>query len=130
MEQENNELRNRFTAWLTKLVRRAKINYIEKEKRHKNNVPIDSVSEKALSEDPYYIDKTESAEKIEFSDESVAKSFSILSVTRQKILTMIYLNDMNPEEIAAKLGCSVQNVYNQTSIALKQLRKLIGGTKL
>ena len=129
MEQENNELRNRFTAWLTTLVRRAKINYIEKEKRHKNNVPIDSVSEKALSEDPYYIDKTESAEKIEFSDESVAKSFSILSVTRQKILTMIYLNDMNPEEIAAKLGCSVQNVYNQTSIALKQLRKLIGGTK-
>ncbi len=130
MEQENDELRYRFTAWLTTLVRRAKINYLLKEKRYRNAVSIDAISEMALSENPEYIDKTESAEKIEFSNECIAKSFSELSFTRQKILAMIYLKDMNPEEIAAELGCSVQNVYNQTSIALKQLRKLIGGTKL
>ena len=37
MEQENDELRYRFTAWLTTLVRRAKINYLLKEKRYRNN---------------------------------------------------------------------------------------------
>lgn len=126
---DQDELRIRFTAWLTILVRRTKINYLLKEKRHENNIPIDSVSETELSEKPKYIETNASAEEIEFSNEQVAKAFSVLSLTRRKILTMLYLKDMSPEEIAAELGCSVQNVYNQTSIALKQLRKILGGIK-
>lgn len=123
------ELRIRFTAWLTVLVRRTKINYLLHENRHKNNIPIDSVPETVLSDKPKYIETSASAEQIEFSNEQIAISFSALSSTRQKILTMLYLNDMSPEEIAAELGCSVQNIYNQTSIALKQLKKQLGGTK-
>ena len=119
MENENDELRYRFTAWLTTLVRRAKINYLEKEKKHKNNVPLDSVAEIKLPENPKHIE-TEKAEKIEFSDERIEKSFSTLSSTRQKILTMVYLKGMTSEEIAKELGCSIQNVFK---VSKKKINK-------
>lgn len=130
MEQESDELRYRFTAWMMTLVRRAKINYLNKRLKNHNNISLDMVPEKLLSVNYEYIRATDSTDKIEFSDEGIAASFLALSSTRQKILTMLFVREMTSEEIAAEIGCSVQNVYNQTSIALKQLRESIGKINL
>ena len=40
---------------------------------------------------------------------------------------MLFVLEMEPEEIARELGCTVQNVYNQRSLALKRLRKALEG---
>ena len=40
---------------------------------------------------------------------------------------MLFVLEMEPEKIASKLGCTVQNVYNQHSLALKLLRKALEG---
>ena len=44
---------------------------------------------------------------------------------RQRILTMLFVEEKTPEEIARQLGCSQQNVYKQRSEALIALRNML-----
>ena len=39
----------------------------------------------------------------------------------------MFVLEMGPEEIANELGCTVQNVYNQRSLALKRICNALKG---
>ena len=60
-----------------------------------------------------------------FEEERLAKAFSQLPLMRQRILTLLFVNELTPAEIAKQMNCSVQHVYNQRSLALKRLRQLL-----
>ena len=91
---------------------------------------IDDLSDECLAvEDPVYI-SPERQKEFEFEEERLAKAFSELPKMRKEILSLLYVQQMAPQEIADELGCSIQHVYNQRSKALKSLRtKLTGGDK-
>ena len=59
-----------------------------------------------------------------FKNERMGQAFAKLSITRRKILTLTFVDGFQPDEIARLLGCSVQNVYNERSIALKKYTNL------
>ena len=64
---------------------------------------------------------------VDFTDLSTGEVRKRLPVMIQ-ILGMLFVRNMTAEEIAKEWGCSVQYVYNQRSIALKELkRNLIKG---
>lgn len=46
---------------------------------------------------------------------------------KKEVLTMLFLLDMTPQEIAGELSCTVQYVYKQRSLALKKLREALKG---
>ena len=48
MNNNKDELKGRFTAWLEVVVKRAKIDYIRKLNRQPKFVPLDSISEEEL----------------------------------------------------------------------------------
>lgn len=52
----------------------------------------------------------------------MAEAFAKLPIKRQEILTMLFVEERKPEEIARILNCSPQHVYDQRYQALKKLR--------
>lgn len=126
LEIENADvLRGRFTNWLDVLVYRAKLKYIRKLSQEVETVSLDELIDSGFQPvDPTPVDACAFEEKrtFEFEEEKLAKAFCNLPIKRQKILEMLFIDQMKPEEIAKELNCTVQHVYNRRSSALKTLR--------
>lgn len=125
MRQDNgDELRYRFTAWMKIVVKRAKIDYIRQIKRRPKELSID---DKSLSYRLVYEQEliTTNSNDFEFENKDLMRVFKGLSEKRKQILILVFVHNLSPEEVARKIGCSTQCVYNQQSLALKEFRKLI-----
>lgn len=134
-ELERDELRARFTGWLETTVYRAKLNYIRKTSQKIETVSIEEVAESCLvssSQEQEWCRHLSTKDAFDFEEEKLAKAFAKLPLMRQRILTMLFVEEKKPDEIAAKLNCSVQHVYNQRSLALKKLRMMLakGGDEI
>lgn len=115
------ELKGRFTVWLEKVVRNAKINYIKKLKREPQLVYLEEIPESVLTtQGSSYEAYTKS--EFEFEEERLSKAFSKLLLMRKRILTMLFVENISPDEISKRLNCSPQYVYNQRYKALKALK--------
>lgn len=127
-KMEKDELRARFTKWLETVIRRAQIDYLRKYGRDYEIISIEEISEDAFAvsaeDNRWMIPHDKSA--FDFEEERLAKAFYELPLMRQRILTMLFVEEKKPEEIANILHCSIQHVYNQRSLALKKLRILLG----
>lgn len=127
MNFNNDELCCQFTAWMKVVVKRAKIDYLRWQKRHSNEVSIED--EQLIGKLIYEpINDEESIEnKFEFNNARLSRLFSKLSNRKRKILEMFFVYKMEPEDIAKELQCSLQNVYNMRSLALKELKNKLNG---
>ena len=115
------ELKGRFTVWLEKVVRNAKINYIKKLKREPQLVYLEEIPESVLTtQSSSYEVYTKS--EFEFEEERLSKAFLKLPLMRKRILTMLFVENISPDEISKRLNCSPQYVYNQRYKALKALK--------
>lgn len=123
---QTDELRIRFTAWITVVVQRAKIDYIRKQNKQPKSVPLDEISEDEFCTEHNFNNAIESAESFEFDDKNVAEAFSALSFMRQRILTLMFVQGKTAEQVAAILGRSVKHIFNEKSLALKQIREYLG----
>lgn len=127
-KQEHDELRGRFTNWLEVVIFRARLNYLKKAETELMAVPWDEVqgttAEPQAERNAFGVTSSDS---FDFGEESLALAFALLSPARRKVLTMLFVLDMAPEEVAARLGCTTQNVYNQRSLAIKHLRSILEG---
>ena len=122
--QKNDELRARFTGWLDTVIYRAKLRYMEKQKRLKATVPIDDVPESFLGYQETLFSHVERTAN-DFEEERLAIAYSSLPLMRREILRLLFVEDLKADEIARRLNCSIQHVYNQRSLALKRLRQLL-----
>lgn len=125
---QKDELRARFTVWLDTTISRAKLNYLKKLETQIPTVSFDEIPESALAvkaQEEEWLRAGHRQEDFEFEEERIAKAFMKLSPMRQKILVLLFVAEQKPDEIAKQLHCTVQHVYNQRSLALKKLRKLL-----
>lgn len=122
--QANDELRARFTQWMKVLAYRTRHHYLRIAKRKPIEASIDEVGEEywEVPEEQWTRDVA-----FEFEEERLAQAFSQLPDAKKKVLTMLFVLEESPEEVAGELGCTVQNVYNQRSQALKRLRAALEG---
>ena len=84
-----------------------------------------SFEELPESSQPVYEDRmrlNDSKSDFDFEEERLADAFAKLPIKRQQILTMLFVEEKKPEEIAKELNCSAQYVYDQRYQALKKLR--------
>jgi RNA polymerase sigma factor (sigma-70 family) len=119
------ELAMRFTGWLKIVVKRAKIDYLRSQKRYGAEVPLEH---ETASDALLYDFRDASGENqtgFDFEDEKIAVAFSKLQPKRRQVLTMLFVQNLTSEEIADYLHCSVQHVYNQRSLALKELKSIL-----
>lgn len=125
---EKDLLKARFTRWLNTTIYHARIDYIRKNSQDYEMVSIEELSEEILvtnDEERNWINNIENKNAFDFEEKKLAKAFYELPLMRQRILTMLFVEDKKSEEIAAELQCSVQHVYNQRSLALKKLRAML-----
>ena len=123
--QEKDELRARFTAFLTTMVKRAKLDYLDKLNALPETVSLSNLPD--LEDPNAEIQTAISQTEFEFEAERLAQAFATLPLMRRRILQMLFVEGLNPSEIAAQLNCSVGHVYNQRSLALKKLRAILEG---
>lgn len=125
-QTENDELRGRFTVWLSKTARNAQINYLRKESRQLKTIPLDTKEVQLIASERDAVEQIVSVENgFEFMESRLADAFWELPLMRRRILEMIFVEELSPTEIAAKLHCTVQHIYNQRSLAIKRLRQQI-----
>ena len=86
-------------------------------------MPLDDVPETLLADDTAF--PTDVSGDFDFEEERLANAFSQLPLMRQKILIMLFAEELAPKEIARRMNCSVNHVYNQRSLAIKRLRQLL-----
>lgn len=119
---EHDRLRAQFTSWLTTLLRRARIDYLRRQERMFKTVSLDETNEAELvCEDKYASLQSE----FEFEEERLAMAFFSLSLKRQQVLTMLFVQDMTPTEISRKLHCSVDYVYMLRKRGLEALKRML-----
>lgn len=123
--QEKDELRARFTRWLEVLAYRVRKNYLRDNRRNPLSVSLDEIAEDQFA--VHDVQRTGEPDSFDFEEEQLAAAFANLPAMKKQILTMLFVLEMEPEEIARELGCTVQNVYNQRSLASKRLRKALEG---
>lgn len=120
---ERDELRGRFTRFMEVMVKRARLNYLEKMRCQPVTVPLEDVPEMLLAGDTAF--PTDVSGDFDFEEERLANAFSQLPLMRQRILMMLFAEELTPKEIARRMNCSVNHVYNQRSLAIKRLRQLL-----
>ena len=127
-ESERDELRARFTCWLEVTLYRAKLNYLKKREKDRNTIYVrDMPEELRIEENPdrEWVHSMIEPDGFDFEEEGLERAFQSLTHQRQQILTMLFVEEKTPEEIAGQLGCSQQNVYKQRSQALHTLRAML-----
>lgn len=121
---ERDPLRGRFTRFMEVMVKHARQNYDEMQRRLPSTVPLDAVPETYWAQDGPMPQPCQRQE-FQFEEDRLAIAFAQLPIMRQKVLMLLFVAELTPEEIAHELGCSVGHVYNQRSLALKKLREIL-----
>ena len=122
------KLRARFTVWLEKLLYHARIDYFRRRSRSVETISFDDVPDYLLTDSSGFEKNLEMLSvktEFDFEEEWLAKAYSELPLMKRKILSMLFVEEKTPSEIAAQLHCSVQHVYNQRSLAIKKLREIL-----
>jgi len=115
------ELRGRFTRWIVITAQNAQKNYLRTEGKRPKTISIDEIE---LPITDTLLPKIETVSgSFDFAEQQLADAFRELPLMRRRILELLFVDELSPAEIAQKLHCSVQHVYNQRSLAIKRLRE-------
>lgn len=124
--KEKDELRARFTVWLDTVVYRAKLKYLRQVEQKLEVISIDELPEYMLEcQEPGFTESIAIEADFNFEEEKLARAFAELPLMRKEILRLLFVEELNPDEIARHMNCSVQHVYNQRSLAIKRLRETL-----
>jgi len=126
-KSEKDELRARFTSWLTSTLRNARKMYYRSQETRYETIPFDELPLE-LKVDPinYYEQTERTPDAFDFEEERLAKAFFELPLMRREVLRLLFVCEMTPDEISRKLHCSPGYVRKQKYYALKKLRELLG----
>lgn len=121
-------LRGRFTNWLTVVVYHEKMAFIRKLSKQMPEESLDELIESGFQyEDPTANRVLEACEDpFPMERETLARSYKDLPSRRQEILKLLFVDQLDPSDVAARLNCTVQHVYNRRSQALKALKAALG----
>lgn len=110
------------------LVYREKINFIRKQAVQHPESSLDELIERGFQwEDPTAQVMLESiGDEFPMECEALAISYRELPPKRQEMLKLLFVDEMPPAEVAERMNCTVQHVYNRHSQALKALKAALG----
>ena len=122
----NKRLKARFTLWLEQLMYRARINYLQKYYSAPENVGLAQVPEEFLAKEDAYDLAVETDDGFVFEEDRLAQAYRRLPLMKKRILSMSFVDQLSPAEIAERLHCSIRTVYNQKYRAIKALKEWLG----
>lgn len=117
--RNHDELKARFTAWISVVVWRARRDYFRSQKQHFREIPIDEIDE--IPDDTGFevIEK----EEFIFGNYLLAEAFHRLPICQQQVLTLRIAKRLSPYEIAEVMGCDSARISRQLYNGLAALRR-------
>ena len=97
------ELRGRFTRWIVITAENAQKNYLRAEKKQLQTVPLEETDVAIV--DTALLSAGVSPDSFDFEEQRLAEAFRELPLMRRRILEMLFVEELTPSEIAAKLHC-------------------------
>ena len=133
IEYDDIALLRRFTAYMELIVTHAGIDYVRCQAFRKLEIALGlTVTNDNVDFDEIPINSHEfDFDEFDFEEKRLADAFFQLSHLRKRIITLLYVEGLSPQETAERLNCSVDYVYKQKHRALKKLRDQLmnGGEK-
>jgi len=121
IEDDDLDLLWRFTAYMELVVRHARIDYLRRQNKFRQNeVSMDQADIDEIAS--YDISVPLNNSGFDFENKKLGDEFTKLNDLRKKILTLIFVDRLSTEEIVDTLKCSADDVYMQKYKALKKLR--------
>lgn len=117
----HDELKARFTAWISVVVWRARMDYFRSQRRHFWEIPIEEIDE---IPDESILEVLEKDEFI-FADEHLAKAFLKLPLSQQQVITLRIAKRLSPAQIAEIMGCDSARISRQYYKAMAKLRSSV-----
>lgn len=117
----DDSLRYRFTAWVEKVLKNAKLEYLHNEAHRLKTISFDEIDPELLS----YEINDERCEDFFFVDEKVYNAYKELSETRKRVLYLLFVQEMSITEISKELGIPCAYASNLKYYALKNLKNNI-----
>jgi RNA polymerase sigma factor (sigma-70 family) len=114
------DLRNRFTAYMQKVVYHAKVDYIRRKKAQHPNTEADAATTPEFSYEQDFSSASDT--DFDFEEQRLANSFASLPLIRKQILKLLFVQGLTAMEVAEELGCSLDYVYSNKRRALQKLR--------
>ena len=129
-DTDRDELRARFTVYISQVIIHAKLDYIRKVKQRAQEIYLEDLKvEPSVDFEEQYERKYSNTQSFLFEEKKLANAFLTLPLMRQRILELLFIEELTAIEIAQKMNCSVKYVYDQKYLALQKLRKSLGGEK-
>lgn len=125
MKEDGCDLFYRFTAWMKLVVKRAKIDYIRRNKHRQSECSIEDDTIKNTLHYEHDYGTTPTVNSFDFDNDLLRKAFAKLSPQRRRVLIMLFIKKMSAEEITDELNCDVRNVINLRYYALRDLRSML-----
>ena len=125
MKKDDHDLFYRFTAWMKLVVKRAKIDYIRRNKYRQSECTIEDETLKNTLHYEQNFGESSTINNFDFDNNMLRNAFVKLSPQRQRVLIMLFIKNMSVEEIADELKCDVRNVINLRYYALRDLRNML-----
>lgn len=123
-DTDRDELRARFTVYISQVIIHAKLDYIRKVKQRAQEIYLEDLEiEPYVDFEEQYVKAYSNTQSFEFEEEKLANAFLSLPLMRQRVLEMLFIEELSAIEIAQKMNCSVKYVYDQKYLALQKLRK-------
>lgn len=122
-KDSDDSLRNRFTAWLIVLLRRAKSRYLLEQKYSVRTYPIDLLPEELFCYEHNF--DTFNKKDFLFEDEKLFYAYKNMSQNWKMVLIKLFIEDKTPSEISAEMNISREQVWKIRSLALKRLKEAI-----
>lgn len=122
LQGADGELFARFTAFIVRVAISAKIDYIRRQRHWQWETLVDKLPERldGCSTPEHWL--ITSTGGFHFAEDRISEALSVLSAKQQRILELLYIDELSAQEVAMILKCSVSHVYNQTFAAMKRLR--------
>lgn len=129
-DTSRDELRARFTVYISQVIIHAKLDYIRQVKRKSQEIYLEDLEvDPSVDFEEQYVQSYGDRQSFEFEEEKLANAFSSLPLMRQRVLEMLFIDELTAIEIARTMNCSVKYVYDQKYLALQKLRKSLRGEK-
>ena len=119
-------LKARFTLWLEQLMYRTRINFLQKYYSAPESIGLAQIPEELLAKEDEYELSAETEDGFIFEEERLAEAYSRLPLMKKRILSLSFVDQLSPAEIAERLHCSIRTVYNQKYRAIKALKEWLG----
>ncbi|MCL2301387.1 MAG: sigma-70 family RNA polymerase sigma factor [Firmicutes bacterium] len=112
-----------YTTYIGRVAGYARQEYLRTLLQQHREIPLEELSEETLGlvEDRYF------PNEFELAEERLSRAVNELPLLRRRVLSMLFVEQLTAPEVAEKLGCSVNYVYNEKHRTLRKIRDMMEG---